>query len=84
MSWSQLNYNQIVEQSKQMIAMTIHSITNDPKSWAISASIGLVTFFVAKFYYKVRQYPSGPFPLPIAGNILSELKCWLFLYVNFQ
>ena len=79
MSWSQLNfntsninYNQIVEKSKQLIAMVIDSITNDPKSWVISASIGLITFYFAKFYYKVKQYPTGPFPLPIVGNILSE------------
>jgi hypothetical protein len=68
------SYDNIVGQSKQLSASLITSISEDPKSWIISASIGLVTFYIARFYYSVSQYPSGPFPLPVLGNILSKLS----------
>ncbi|XP_075741313.1 cytochrome P450 1A4-like isoform X1 [Rhipicephalus microplus] len=34
----------------------------------------LVTYYVVRFYHKVSQYPKGPFPLPIVGNLLTLAK----------
>ncbi|XP_077553099.1 steroid 17-alpha-hydroxylase/17,20 lyase-like [Haemaphysalis longicornis] len=33
--------------------------------------IFLATFYVIRFYHKVSQYPKGPFPLPVIGNLLA-------------
>lgn len=34
----------------------------------------LATYYVVRFYHKVSQYPKGPFPLPVVGNLLTLAK----------
>lgn len=34
----------------------------------------LATYYVVRFYHKVSQYPKGPFPLPVVGNLLTLSK----------
>ena len=55
-----------------ILKSVLNSIENDPKSWIYSIIIGGITFYIVKFYYKVKQYPSGPFPLPIVGSLFSK------------
>lgn len=31
----------------------------------------LATYYVVRFYHKVAQFPKGPFPLPLVGNLLA-------------
>ena len=58
----------------------MNSIQSDPKSWIYSFIIGGITFYVVKFYYKVKQYPSGPFPLPFIGNLFCKFYYNKYLY----
>lgn len=46
----------------------------DWKSWLIASVFGFITYWIAKFYFKVRQFPSGPTPWPILGNIIGTGK----------
>jgi hypothetical protein len=46
----------------------------DIKNYVITVLIGLITYFLLKFYVKVASYPSGPFPWPVIGNILSKFN----------
>ena len=50
----------------------LNSIQSDPKSWIFSTIICWITFYIVKFYYKVKQYPNGPLPLPLIGNFLCK------------
>nr|XP_054933135.1 cytochrome P450 1A1-like isoform X4 [Dermacentor andersoni] len=34
----------------------------------------LATLYVVRFYHKISQYPKGPFPLPVVGNLLTLAK----------
>ena len=52
--------------------MLFDSLKSDPKSWIYSLVLGGIIYYVVKFYYKVKQYPSGPFPLPLIGSIYSK------------
>ena len=56
----------------------LNSISTDPKSWIYSLIIGWITFAIVKYYYKVGQHPSGPFPMPFIGNFL----CKLFIFIS--
>jgi hypothetical protein len=47
-------------------------ITLDAKNCIITALIGLTTYYLVRFYMKMKSYPPGPIPLPIVGNILSK------------
>jgi hypothetical protein len=40
--------------------------------WIVSATIGFATFYLVRFYVKAFTLPTGPFPYPLIGNILSE------------
>lgn len=77
-----------------ILKLILTSILNEPKSWIISILIATITYYIARFYYRVKQYPSGPFPLPFIGNVLSNIHtfltfihcikhflCWLFIYL---
>ncbi len=44
----------------------------DTKNCIIAALIGLTTYYLVRFYMKMKSYPPGPIPLPIVGNILSK------------
>uniref|UniRef100_A0A6B0UID9 Putative cytochrome n=1 Tax=Ixodes ricinus TaxID=34613 RepID=A0A6B0UID9_IXORI len=39
--------------------------------WLTTALVFLMSFHVVRFYRKVSKYPKGPFPLPVAGNLLT-------------
>ena len=56
----------------EILKSVLNSIESDPKSWIYSIIIGGITFYIMKFYYKVKQYPSGPFSLPIVGSLFSK------------
>ncbi len=47
-------------------------MTLDAKNCIITALIGLTTYYLVRFYMKMKSYPPGPIPLPIVGNILSK------------
>ncbi|CAG2113217.1 unnamed protein product, partial [Medioppia subpectinata] len=40
------------------------------KTIGASAIIGLVVYYIARFYAKRYNYPPGPIPLPLIGNVL--------------
>ena len=62
--------------------MLFDSLKSDPKSWIYSLVLGGIIYYVVKFYYKVKQYPSGPFPLPLIGSIYSKILVDLILIEN--
>jgi hypothetical protein len=52
-------------------------ITSDIRATILSVILGLIVYYLAKFYLKVLSLPSGPIPLPIIGNILCKSYCYL-------
>jgi hypothetical protein len=52
----------------------------DTKNYLTTALIALINFYLARFYMKVASYPSGPFPLPVVGNVLSEFLTWILIH----
>ncbi|XP_065299276.1 steroid 17-alpha-hydroxylase/17,20 lyase-like isoform X1 [Dermacentor albipictus] len=39
--------------------------------WITTALVFVVTYLVGRFYHRVSNYPKGPFPLPLVGNLLT-------------
>ena len=62
----------------------LNSIQSDPKSWIYSIIIGGITFYIVKFYYKVKQYPNGPLPLPLVGNLLKMMRTKQNIFFEFM
>ena len=46
----------------------------DLTSWIIPTTIGFITFYLVRFYLSLKDYPAGPMPFPLEGNILSEIR----------
>ena len=56
-----------------ILDLLLNSIKYDTKAWIYSLILGGLTYYIVKFYYNVKRYPSGPIPLPIIGTVYSNL-----------
>ncbi len=63
------------------LANIFYLITFDIRATILSIILGLIVYYLAKFYLKVLSLPSGPIPLPFVGNILC--KFYNFFHIFF-
>lgn len=44
------------------------------KAWIIALIGGFITYYLARFYLKVKKFPPGPTPWPLVGNVISKFS----------
>lgn len=88
-AWELVKLTKIVESEIMLTSLIYYLVNCNLKSWVIASIIGFITYYLLKFYLKVKQYPPGPIPLPIVGTLLgntciySVKTSWLLNGISF-